>query len=259
LKKKLTYRIIITLLLCFIQVAGIDMYAQNPTAQSDSLNIPKARLRRMGVKDGAPDSIVADSLAKINNENYKKISAPADIEKSVVVKDTLPPATPKKKWIPNPTRAVWLATIFPGAGQIYNHKYWKLPIIYGGFVGCAYALSWNNKYYKDYSKAYMDVMDSDPNTNSYMDFLPPNFDLTGREQWLKDTFKRKKDFYRRNRDLSIFAFIGVYLLSIIDAYVDAELSNFDISPDLGLRIEPAVINDNYGRKNSVGLQCSIKF
>lgn len=259
MKKELIYRTIIALLLCAIQVAGIDMYAQNSAVPGDSLNIPKARLRRMGIKDGLADSIIADSLAKLNEENYKKIPASVDIEKSIVIQDTLPLTTPKKRWIPNPTRAVWLATVFPGAGQIYNHKYWKLPIIYGGFVGCAYALSWNNKYYKDYSKAYMDVMDSDPNTNSYINFLPKDFDLTGREQWLQDTFKRKKDFYRRNRDLSIFAFIGVYLLSIIDAYVDAELSNFDISPDLGLRIEPAVINDNYGRKNSVGMQCSIKF
>lgn len=259
MKHKVIYRIFITLLLCLIQVAGIDMYAQTPVAISDSTNIPKALRHRLGYKEEIKDSLIADSLAKINKENYSKISEPVNLDKSKAAKDSIAPTIQRERWIPNPTRAVWLATIFPGAGQIYNHKYWKLPIIYGGFVGCAYALSWNNKYYKDYSKAYMDVMDSDPNTNSYIDFLPPNFDLTGREEWLQDNLKRKKDFYRRNRDLSIFAFIGVYILSIIDAYVDAELSNFDISPDLGLRIEPAVINDNYGRKNSVGLQCSIKF
>ena len=66
--------------------------------------------------------------------------------------------------------------------------------------------------------------------------------------------------FRRQRDLSIFCFIGVYLLSVIDAYVDAELSDFDISKDLGLKIEPAIINDNKTRNfNSVGLQCSLKF
>ena len=50
-------------------------------------------------------------------------------------------------WKPDPKRAMWLAIVIPGAGQIYNHKYWKLPIIYGGFVGCAYAMRWNNQMY----------------------------------------------------------------------------------------------------------------
>ena len=58
--------------------------------------------------------------------------------------------------------------------------------------------------------------------------------------------------------MSIFCFIGVYLISVIDAYVDAELSDFDISKDLGLKIEPAIINDRR-LGNSIGLQCSIKF
>lgn len=96
-------------------------------------------------------------------------------------------------------------------------------------MGCAYALSWNGKMYKDYSQAYLDIMDDDPNTKSYEDFLPPNADISGQEERYKEIFRKRKDLYRRQRDLSIFAFIGVYLLSVIDAYVDAELSDFDIS------------------------------
>ena len=65
-------------------------------------------------------------------------------------------------WTPDPQRALWLALVIPGAGQIYNRKYWKLPIIYGGFMGCIYALTWNNMMYKDYSQAYLDIMDNDP-------------------------------------------------------------------------------------------------
>ena len=98
-------------------------------------------------------------------------------------------------------------------------------------MGCAYALSWNGKMYKDYSQAYLDIMDDDPNTKSYEDFLPPNADISGQEERYKEIFRKRKDLYRRQRDLSIFAFIGVYLLSVIDAYVDAELSDFDISKD----------------------------
>lgn len=161
---------------------------------------------------------------------------------------------------PDPIRSTWLALVLPGAGQIYNRKYWKLPIVYGGFVGCTYALNWNNKMYKDYSQAYLDIMDDDPNTNSYEDFLPLNSNIAGQETRYKELFKKRKDLFRRQRDLSIFCFIGVYLLSVIDAYVDAELSDFDISKDLGLKIEPAIINDNKTRNyNSLGLQCSLKF
>ena len=74
-------------------------------------------------------------------------------------------------WAPNPQKALWLALVLPGAGQIYNRKYWKLPIIYGGFVGCIYAMTWNNMMYKDYSQAYLDISDSDPTTESYNKFL----------------------------------------------------------------------------------------
>ena len=175
------------------------------------------------------------------------------------------PQLPKARFVPDPKRALWLSLVLPGAGQIYNRKYWKLPIIYGGFLGCAYALTWNQMMYRDYSQAYLDIMDDDPNTDSYLDMLPPRYDITGREEQFKQIFKRKKDFYRRYRDLSAFCFVGVYLLSVIDAYVDAQLSVFDISPDLSMSLEPAVI----GTPNSLGgtprsgtaygVGCSLRF
>ena len=94
---------------------------------------------------------------------------------------------------------------------------------------------------RDYSQAYQDIMDSDPTTNSHIEMLPLGYDITGREEHFKSVFKRKKNFYRRNRDLSIFCIAGVYLLSIIDAYVDAELSTFDIGSDLSLSISPQML------------------
>ena len=169
---------------------------------------------------------------------------------------------PKKLFVPNPTKATWYAIVFPGGGQIYNRKYWKLPIIYGGFAGCAYALTWNNKMYKDYMQAYKDAALGNWEANSIHDLLPPGYlDRTPKTQ-ITETLRKRKDTYRRYRDLSIFAFIGVYLISVIDAYVDAELSNFDITPDLSMRVEPAVINSQYsiGSSNkSVGVQCSFRF
>lgn len=150
-------------------------------------------------------------------------------------------------WEPEPRLAVWFSLLFPGGGQIYNHKYWKLPIVYGGYVGCIYALTWNQSTYMDYKNAYVDIMDDDPNTKSYEDFLPPNYQIdTDTETWLKDVFKQRKNKYRRYRDLSIFAFAGMYIVAAIDAYVDAELSHFDISPDLSLNIEPRLMMDHMG-------------
>lgn len=279
---------IIALLLCFLQLAGIDVYAQEPVkaASRDSATVreaPKARARRHRDIDLPPqsdslktgrnllskDSItaikldstqmqviaqsVADSLEQVNKKNLKQLEATVIPPQP---KDTLP-EIPQKIWTPNPTKATWLAIVFPGGGQIYNRKFWKLPIIYGGFAGCAYALSWNGKMYKDYSQAYLDIMDSDPNTNSYEDIFG-NLNYT--ENQKKEVIRKRKDMFRRYRDLSIFAFIGVYIISIIDAYVDAELSNFDITPDLSMRVEPTIIIDQFHSRNkSVGVQCSLRF
>ncbi len=167
-------------------------------------------------------------------------------------------------WRPTPKRALWLALVLPGAGQIYNRKYWKLPIVYGGFVGCVYAIRWNNQMYHDYSQAYMDLVDNDSQTHSYDQFLHLGNKITPENiERYKELFRKRKDRYRRWRDLSIFTMIGVYVLSVIDAYVDASLSEFDISDNLTLRVSPTIINNNAERNpfNSagLGLQCSISF
>ena len=151
-----------------------------------------------------------------------------------------------------------------GHRQIYNRKYWKLPIVYGGFLGCLYAIRWNNQMYNDYSQAYMDIMDNDPNTQSYNEFLHLGATITPENtERYQDMFRRRKDYYRRYRDLSVFILIGVYALSVIDAYVDASLSEFDISKDLSLRVQPAIINNgtstNPLKSSSLGLQCFITF
>lgn len=167
-------------------------------------------------------------------------------------------------WKPNPQRALWLALVLPGAGQIYNRKYWKLPIIYGGFIGCIYALTWNNMMYKDYSQAYLDIMDNDPGTASYNKFLHLGVQINdqNKDRYIS-LFKSRKDKYRRWRDLSFFVMLGVYAISVIDAYVDAELSEFDISKDLSLKVSPAVIPNHSGgnplQAQSLGVNCSLNF
>ena len=167
-------------------------------------------------------------------------------------------------WRPDPKRAMWLALVIPGAGQIYNRKYWKLPIVYGGFVGCAYAMRWNNQMYHDYSQAYLDIMDDDPKTESYNQFmhLGAQVNATNLKRY-QELFRKRKDRYRRWRDLSFFVMVGVYALSVVDAYVDASLSEFDISDDLSLRIAPTVIGSQTDRNplhnSGIGMQCSLSF
>lgn len=113
---------------------------------------------------------------------------------------------------------------------------------------------------RDYTRAYTDFMDNDPNTNSYMDFFPPNTDeSTLNKSWLERTLKSRKDYYRRNRDLCIISMVGVYLVAIVDAYVDASLTNFDISPDLSMHVAPALIHDNTSPFPALGLQLAFNF
>lgn len=242
------YKVLLSVLgMLFICVA--EIHAQQ--------NSPRAQQKRERT----------DSIAISNETNIETLESPIDTAKlgegilafeqteEVSIKE-------KKQFIPDPAKATWLAAIFPGGGQIYNRKYWKLPIIYGGFVGCTYALTWNGQMYEDYSQAYLDIMDDNPNTDSFLDLLPPGYPVDANMDYLKRVIKRKKDTYRRYRDMSIFVFIGVYAISIIDAYVDAELASFDLSKDLSMKVEPTVIQNNqYNLKdgNSYGLQCSFRF
>lgn len=166
----------------------------------------------------------------------------------------------KVEFTPDPKRAVWLSALFPGLGQVYNRRYWKLPILVGGYLGLAYAMNWNSTMLRDYTKAYADIMDNDPSTKSYMDFFPPSVKEENLDKnWLTKLLKTRKDYFRRNRDLCIISMVGVYLIAMVDAYVDASLAHFDISPDLSLDWSPAIMPDSRTQYPSVGLQWALNF
>ena len=200
-----------------------------------------------------------------------RIEAAADstVRSVMLAADSLPkPAQIKMEFKPDPKKAVLMALV-PGLGQIYNRKFWKLPIVYGGLMGCMYAVTWNNRNYQDYSTAYKDIMmdAEEPNRpveefhTSWQDFLGVGYDP---KEWVTNTnfqtqLKNRKDYYRRYRDLSIIITVGVYALSIIDAYVDAQLFDFDISPDLSMHWEPSVTPQTAYSSRSYGLNCRIKF
>lgn len=277
-KGRLKYQILTALLLCFLQAAGIVVYGQDrPRAalrraheqQADSTGKPMLPLQPVLTPDtlDARTQATADSIADENKKKMLELTASPDIKPEKVPTDSLSRELKRAQWTPDPTKATWLALVIPGGGQIYNRKYWKLPIVYGGFAGCAYALTWNGKMYKDYQAAYVDAVNDKWDSSSITDLLPPGYTDRVSHSQITETLRKRKDTYRRWRDLSIFAFIGVYLISVVDAYVDAELSNFDIGPDLSMKVEPTIFNNQAGgnytpatlKDKSVGVQCSLRF
>lgn len=162
----------------------------------------------------------------------------------------------------SPHKASFYAAILPGLGQIYNKKYWKLPLVYGGIAGVAYGIHFNSKYYKDYRSAYRDFIVRDPNNTSYMQFVPPGMsmeDIHGKNSaWFQNSLKNKKDYYKRYRDLSYIGMGLIYVAQIIDATVDAHFFNFDISDNLSLNIQPALL-ESQSEYGGVGMQFNFNF
>lgn len=213
------------------------------------------------------------SFAKEDLPTDSTVNLDAEVLLSIpsIEADTLPPTVVtaedypygldgKKIFNPSPTRAVWMSALFPGLGQVYNRRYWKLPIVVGGFMGLAYATNWNNGQYQDYIQGYRDLTDSDPNTKSYLDFFPPNVDESQLDKsWLTRTFKSRRDYFRRNRDLCIICVVGFYLLCMVDAYIDASMAHFDISPNLSMDWSPTLMIQPGCSKPAVGLNWAFNF
>ncbi len=227
----ITLRAMALMLLCCIACAGAA--AQNVTTPSADITISTDTV------------VVADSTVMLTGKVETPGTAALDS---------------KLRFNPNPMRAMWLSALCPGLGQIYNHRYWKLPIIIGAFVGLTYGTTWNNRMLNDYSKAYRDISDNDPNTRSYMDFYPPTVKESDLDKsWLTSTLKNRKDYYRRYRDICIIGIAAVYLLNVVDAYVDASMMHFDVTPDLSMSWGPAVLDNHGSRLPAIGLGCSLDF
>jgi len=175
-------------------------------------------------------------------------------------------AAPQVLWTPDPYKAVWLAAIVPGLGQIYNRSYWKLPIVYGGFMGCGYAISINQGWYAEYKEAYRDILNdaghlsTDPK-KSYNALIPEGYTLErlgGEEGW-RNTLNSRQQTYHRYRDISIVATVVFFALTIIDAYVDAQLFDFDMSEDLSLNIEPQLYWNPQNSERVAEMKLAITF
>jgi hypothetical protein len=169
-------------------------------------------------------------------------------EPKVAVPDTIQMKTPvkaKKDTIAHsPHKATIYSAVLPGLGQIYNRKYWKVPLVYGGFAAFGYFIKWNNDQYNSYKQAYNDLVDDDPNTTSYMKLHGiAQWDLTNSsvKSQLATRISNGKDAFRRYRDLNIIGTVAFYALNIIDASVDAHFFNFDISDDLSMNWTPGPV------------------
>jgi hypothetical protein len=190
----------------------------------------------------------------------------------MMVRDTLPVAIKyTKKLRLDPMKATMLAATFPGAGQMYNRKYWKLPLVYAGFAGLGYAVVYNTKWYNTYIKAYQDFIDAVPETDSYADLIksPPReqYDPSlGSDEfnkstaaWIQDQLLAKVDYFRKYRDLSYIGIAAWYLITILDANVDASLSTYDVNENLNLAISPLSLPYHNFTGVGVGLTITVNF
>ncbi|MCE7039545.1 DUF5683 domain-containing protein [Dyadobacter sp. CY312] len=168
-----------------------------------------------------------------------------------VIADSLLGKNGRKKFMPNPKLATRLALI-PGGGQWYNRDYWKLPLIYLSMGGGIYTWNLNRLKYNDFLTAYESFYDLDPSSARYGQLkagITPDTRLPVRVRNLlnteseyieatRDGIERQKNYWRRNKNLSIIVVGLIYSLTIIEANVAAHLKTFDLSDDLSLRIEP---------------------
>lgn len=163
----------------------------------------------------------------------------------------------------SPPKASMFASVMPGLGQIYNHKYWKVPIVYAGFGALGYAVAFNTSHYNDYMSAYKDFTDNLPGTDSYTKIVsidPSEYDpvlhpdtySTSTASWVKEQLMNGVDYYRKYRDLSYIGIAAWYLVTILDANVDASLFDYDISEDIRASVAPMTLT-------STGLKPGISF
>ncbi len=170
----------------------------------------------------------------------------------------------------SPVKATMMAAALPGLGQVYNRKYWKIPLVYAGFGALGYSIIRNSQNFDGYMEAYQHLTDDVPETITYEKYtsafdsgeIDPALGADNynpqTHSWVKDQMLNAISYYRRYRDLS---YIGVglwYILSILDANVDAIMSDYDISPELSLSVEPVPLSTVNGPTMGIGVKITFK-
>lgn len=160
------------------------------------------------------------------------------------------PSQLKKKVYPrhSPKTAAILSALAPGAGQIYNKKYWKLPIVWGGLAGLGYLWVNENNRYQDAKTSYLSLLDTD---------ISNDIPLNGTTNIT--VVQNTKNIYRNQRDMYLLFGVLFYGLNIIDATVDAHFMNFDVSDDLSLNLNLDMKNSAIAPQGVPSLTCTLNF
>jgi hypothetical protein len=171
----------------------------------------------------------------------KQTAFSQQIGSALVIKDTV--ASKEKEINPlAPSKAAFYSALLPGLGQVYNKKYWKVPIVYGAIATSLYFYITNNNKYHSYRDAYK---------RRLAGFQDDDY------QYLDDSrLILAQRFYQRNRDLSLLVTVGFYILNIVDANVDAHLLQFNVSDKLSF--QPDVYQNSIDYKTSIGLSLNYK-
>jgi len=149
----------------------------------------------------------------------------------------------------SPKRASWLALI-PGAGQIYNKKYWKLPIVYGGLGSTGFLIYYYGDLTSIYRKEYVARVNGD------VENLSTDPEIV---KMPTETILAERNFFRRNMEICVAACVIVYALSILDASVDAHLFYYDVSDNLSLGVKPKIDYNPINRATTPSLALIVKF
>ncbi len=170
----------------------------------------------------------------------------------------------------SPRKAALYAAVLPGLGQLYNRKFWKVPVVYAGFATLGYFIYFNGTHYMSYRNAYLDFTDKNPGTTSYLQLISPDIDPSTYDDvlypesykrenrdWITTQLKNGMQYYKRYRDLSIIGIGAWYVFTILDSVVDAQLFDYDISPDLSMKVIPAARPSGGGVVS--GITCSFTF
>ncbi len=166
---------------------------------------------------------------------------------STTLKSNVPDSVMEKQH--SPTKATIMSALLPGLGQVYNKKYWKVPVVYAGFGVLGYFIITNASEYTKYRGAYIESANHD-STGKYQELI---------KKYTLENLLSAREYYRRNLEVTVLLSAVWYILNILDATVDAHLFTYNISNDLTLRVEPVITPIFINRNVTSGIKLSLKF